>query len=50
MIFVQGISEMHSIDFGESFIIFILPVLFIGVVFFLITILFIITGIGFITG
>lgn len=49
MIFVQGISEMHSIDFGESFLIFILPAVFIGVVFFLISVLLIITGIGFIT-
>jgi hypothetical protein len=49
MIFVQGISEMHSIDFGKSFVIFILPAVFIGIVFFLITVLLIITGIGFIT-
>ena len=49
MIFIQGISEMHSIDFGKSFVIFILPALFIGVVFFLITVLLIITGVGFIT-
>ncbi|PKL18727.1 MAG: hypothetical protein CVV49_04725 [Spirochaetae bacterium HGW-Spirochaetae-5] len=49
MIFIQGISEMHSIDFGKSFVIFILPALFIGIVFFLIFILLIITGVGFIT-
>jgi len=49
MIFVQGISEMHSIDFGKSFVIFIIPALFIGIVLFLITILLIITGIGFLT-
>ncbi|HNX24954.1 MAG TPA: Yip1 family protein [Spirochaetota bacterium] len=49
MIFVQGISEMHSIDFGKSFVIFILPALFIGIVVFLITVLLVITGIGFIT-
>ncbi len=49
MIFVQGISEMHSIDFGKSFLIFILPALFLGIVFFLIAVLLIITGVGFIT-
>jgi len=49
MIFVQGISEMHSIDFWKSFVIFILPALFIGIIFFLITVLLIITGFGFIT-
>jgi hypothetical protein len=49
MIFVQAISEMHSIDFGKSFVIFILPAVFIGVVIFLITVLLIFTGIGFIT-
>ena len=49
MIFVQGISEMHSIDFGKSFLIFILPAVFICIVFFLIALLLIITGIGFIT-
>jgi len=49
MIFVQGISEMHSIDFGKSFVIFILPAVFIGIVFFLMAVLLIVTGIGFIT-
>ncbi len=49
MIFVQGISEMHSIDFGKSFVIFILPAIFIGIVLFLIAVLLIITGIGFIS-
>jgi len=48
MIFVQGISEMHSIDFGKSFVIFIIPAAFIGIIFFLITILLVMTGIGFI--
>ena len=49
MIFIQGISEMHSIDFGKSFVIFILPAVFIGIVFVLITILLVITGVGFLT-
>ncbi len=49
LIFVQGISEMHSIDFGKSFVIFILPAIFIGTVLFLIAVLLIITGVGFIT-
>lgn len=49
MIFVQGISEMHSIDFGKSFVIFILPAVFICFVIFLMFILLVITGIGFIT-
>lgn len=49
MIYVQGISEMHSIDFGKSFVIFILPAVFIGIVIFMITILLVITGVGFIT-
>jgi len=49
MIVVQGISEMHSIDFGKSFLIFILPAVFIGITFFLMAVLLIITGVGFIT-
>jgi hypothetical protein len=49
MIFIQGISEMHSIDFGKSFVIFVLPAIFIGIVFFLISVLLVLTGIGFIT-
>jgi len=49
MIFVQGISEMHSIDFGKSFVIFILPAVFIAIVLFLITILLFATGVGFLT-
>lgn len=49
MIFVQGISEMHSIDFGKSFVIFILPAIFFGTVFFLIAVLLIITGAGFLS-
>jgi len=48
LIFVQGLSEMHSIDFGKSFLIFILPAVFTGVVFFLCAVLLIITGVGFI--
>ncbi len=49
MIFVQSISEMHSIDFGRSFLIFIVPAIFIGVSAFLGSMLLIITGIGFLT-
>lgn len=49
MIFVQGISEMHSIDFGKSFLIFIIPAVLIGLVFFLCAVLLIVTGVGFIT-
>lgn len=49
MIFVQCISEMYSIDFGKSFVIFILPAVFIGTILFLITVLLVITGVGFIT-
>jgi len=49
MIFVQGISEMHSIDFGKSFIIFILPALFIGAALLLIAVLLVATVIGFIS-
>ncbi len=49
MIFVQGLSEMHELDFGRSFIIVIIPALFIYITMFLIAILLIITGIGYLT-
>lgn len=49
MIFVQCISEMHSIDFGKSLVIVLLPAVFIGIALFFITILLVITGVGFIT-
>ncbi len=48
MIFIQGISEMHSIDFGKTFIIFILPGIILGIVILLLAVLLIITGVGYI--
>jgi hypothetical protein len=49
MILVQGLSEMHSIKFGESFLIFVLPVIAIGIVLFLMAVLLIMTGVGFLS-
>lgn len=49
MILVQGISEMHSIKFGESFLIFVLPAIITGIVIFLMAVLLFMTGFGFIS-
>ena len=49
MILVQGISEMHSIKFGESFLIFVLPAITTTIVLFLMIVLLLMTGVGFIS-
>ena len=48
MIFAQGFSEMHSIDFNKSIVILVIPVISIGIMFFLMAILFFILAFGFI--
>lgn len=49
IIIVQGISEIHQIGFGESLVIFILPIIFVGLTFFFLVILFVINFAGFIS-
>ena len=50
LILIQGISEMHTIDFGKSFVIFILPAVITGIILFLIFIMLVITLFGYIAG
>jgi len=50
IIAIQGISEMHSLDFGKSLLIFIFPVIFFGLIFFFIFMLIMISSFSFIFG
>lgn len=49
LIIVQSISEMHTIDFGRAFMIYIMPAIVTGILFFLVTIMLIINGAGYIS-
>jgi len=49
MILVQGISEMHCVKFGESFLIFVLPAITACIVLFLMLVLLLMTVMGFIS-
>ena len=49
IILVQGISEMHSIKFGESFLIYTLPAIITGITVFLMAVLLLMTGFGFVS-
>ncbi len=48
LILVQAISEMHTIEFGRSFLIFIMPAIVTGTIFFLIAVMMIINTAGYI--
>jgi len=50
LILIQGISEMHTIDFGKSFVIFILPAVITGIILFLILTMLVITLFGYVAG
>lgn len=50
MILIQGISEMHTIDFGKSFVIFILPAVVTGILLFLIFVMLMISLFGYVAG
>ncbi|HOP64664.1 MAG TPA: YIP1 family protein [Spirochaetota bacterium] len=47
LILVQAISEMHIIDFGKAFLIYIMPAVFTGIVFILMAVMFFINALGY---
>jgi hypothetical protein len=49
LIIVQSISEMHTIDFGRAFLIYIMPAVLTGIIAFLIGIMLIINTAGYIS-
>lgn len=49
LIIVQSISEMHTIDFGRAFLVYIMPAVVTGTLFFLITVMLIINAVGYIS-
>ncbi len=49
LIIIQGLSEMHQMEFAESLVSFLFPLIFVGIIFFFSSILLIINFVGFVS-